>query len=95
MTLRFKLPPGGDVPPVVAARRVGLALDEFREALPQLIARGFPPADTTTGNFDIDAIDEWRRRRFPHLYEGRLTPPATARDAKDVVRERVARLRSG
>jgi hypothetical protein len=101
MTLRFKLPPGGDVPPIVAARRIGLSLDAFRDVLPRLIARGFPPADPTTGNFDLDAIDEWRRRRFPHLYplredlRGRLTSPATARDAKDVVHERVARLRSG
>lgn len=61
MTLRFKLPTGGDVPPVTAARRVGLSLDAFREALPKLVARGFPPADATTGNFDIDAIDAWSK----------------------------------
>jgi len=41
MTLRFKLPPGGDVPPVTAARRMGLSLDAFRDALPELVARGF------------------------------------------------------
>ena len=33
MSLRFKLPPGGDVPPVTAGRRLGLSLDAFNEAL--------------------------------------------------------------
>lgn len=95
MTLRFKLPTGGDVPPVTAARRVGLSLDAFREALPKLVARGFPPADATTGNFDIDAIDAWRKMRYPHLFPSRLTSPSAARDARDVVAERVARIRGG
>jgi hypothetical protein len=48
MTLRFKLPPGGDVPPVTAARRMGLSLDAFRYVLPTLVARAFPQADETT-----------------------------------------------
>jgi hypothetical protein len=61
MTPRFKLPPGGDVPPITAARRMGLSLEAFRDALPELVARGFPQADETTGNFDLDAIDVWRR----------------------------------
>lgn len=95
MTLRFRLPPGGDVPPVAAARRLGLSLDAFQSALPGLLARGFPPADATTGNFDLDAIDHWRRRRYPQLYPDALTAPAGARDARDVVHERVARLRGG
>jgi hypothetical protein len=96
MTLRFKLPPGGgDVPPVTAARRIGLSLDAFQDALPGLLARGFPPADPTTGNFDLDAIDAWRRLRYPHLFANPLTPPPAARDAKDVVAQRVARMRGG
>jgi hypothetical protein len=95
MTLRFKLPPGGDVPPIAAARRIGLSLEAFCEALPALVARGFPPADATTGNFDLDAIDEWRRLRYPHLFAPRLTSPPIARDAKDVVAGRVARIRGG
>lgn len=89
--MRFKLPPGGDVPPAVAARRLGLGLDEFRAALPTLLGRGFPPADATTGNFDLDAIDAWRRARYPQVF--RLTALPAARDAKDVVAERVARMR--
>jgi hypothetical protein len=95
MSLRFKLPSGGDVPPVTAARRIGLSLEAFREALPQLLGRGFPAPDQTTGNFDLDAIDAWRRSRYPQLYTDRLTTPAAARDAKDVVRERLARLSGG
>ena len=66
MTQRFKLPPGGDVPRDVAARRIALSPAEFDKALPALLARGFPPPDPTTGNFDLDAIDRWRRSRHPH-----------------------------
>lgn len=95
MAMRFKLPPGGDVPPVVAARRIGLSLDAFNDALPGLVARGFPPADPTTGNFDLDAIDAWRRGRYPHLFQPGLTLAPTARHARDVVADRVARIRGG
>jgi hypothetical protein len=96
MTLRFKLPPGGDVPPVTAARRMGLSLDAFRDALPELVARGFPQADETTGNFDLDAIDTWRRTRNPHLFSDRLdlrenppTGPVTAPDANEMIRQKI------
>ncbi len=96
MTLRFKLPPGGDVPPATAARRMGLSLDAFRDALPELIARGFPQADETTGNFDLDAIDTWRRTRNPHLLPDRLDlsenplrSPVTAPDANEVMRQKI------
>lgn len=95
MAMRFKLPPGGDVPPVVAARRIGLSLQAFGEALPGLVARGFPAADCTTGNFDLDAIDAWRRARYPQLFREHLTLAPTARNARDVVAERVARIRGG
>src|SRR5258708_40278618 len=100
MTLRFKLPPR-DVPPVTAARHMGMTLEAFHAALPMLLGRGFPPPDETTGNFDVVAIDTWCNTRNPQLFppevfsKDRLTPLATARDAKDVVSERVARLRGG
>jgi hypothetical protein len=99
MTLRFKLPPR-DVPPVTAARHMGMTLEAFRAALPLLLGRGFPPPDETTGNFDVVAIDTWCNTRNPQLFPprengGRLTPLAAARDAKDVVSERIARLRGG
>jgi len=51
MASRLKLLPGGDVPPVTAARRMGLSLDAFSEALLELVSRGFPLAVETTGNF--------------------------------------------
>ena len=87
MIMRFKLPLGGDVPPRVAARRLGLTLEAFKEFLAALICRGFPGADDVTGNFDLDAIDFWRRSRHPHLFQS--APPNTARNAKDVVLERL------
>jgi|SRR5215813_9919202 len=96
MALRFKLPPGGDVPPATAARRMGLSLDAFRDALPDLVARGFPRADETTGNFDLDAIDVWRRTRNPLLFpdcldlsENLLRPPVTATDANEAIRQKI------
>jgi hypothetical protein len=93
--MRFKLPPGGDCPPIAAARRIWLTLEQFDAQLPALLQRGFPQADPTTGNFDLDAIDAWRHQRYPHLFAERLTLAPTARNAKDVVAERVARIRSG
>jgi hypothetical protein len=64
---RFQIIPG-DVPIEVAARRMGMTLEAFKAALPNLIARGFPKTDPDTGNFDLDAIDAWRKTRHPHLY---------------------------
>jgi hypothetical protein len=94
--MRFKLPPGGDCPPIAAARRIWLTLDEFNAQLPELLQRGFPPADSTTGNYCIEAIDAWRcNARYPHLFADRLTLAPTARNARDVVADRVARIRSG
>ena len=74
----------GDVPPAAAARRMGLSESDFLFALPALAARGFPAPDSTTGNFDLTAIDEWRaaRHRSPNS-------EFTARDAGTVVFERI------
>jgi len=94
--MRYKQAPGtGDCPPIAAARALWLTLEAFQAKLPELLARGFPPPDQTTGNFDMDAINAWRRSRFPHLYSARLTPAPAARNASDVVRERMAGLKSG
>lgn len=96
MTVRFKLPPGGDVPPDVAARRLGLSPQAFALKLDALTDRGFPAPDPTTGNFDLDAIDAWRRRRHPQLFSGErllLGPPA--REAHDLTRERLRRVPGG
>lgn len=95
MTQRFKLPPGGDVPRDVAARRIALSPAEFDKALPALLARGFPPPDPTTGNFDLDAIDRWRRSRHPHLFPcDRLLLGPPAGDARST-RERLRSVSGG
>lgn len=85
------------MPPAVAARRMALTLEKFQQDLPGLIERGFPPPDPTTGNFDLDAIDAWRRSRNPHLFSSApvLTPAATALNARDVVRQRLSGARGG
>jgi hypothetical protein len=91
MTRLFQNVVAGDVPVEVAARRMGKKLEEFKKALPNLIARGFPKPDPDTGNFDLDAIDAWRRLRNPHLFGGRAE--FGARDASTVVEERLAAMR--
>lgn len=89
---RFKISPG-DVPVSVAAQRMGMTQAAFATALPNLIARGFPKADPDTGNFDLDAIDQWRRLRHQHLYGGRAE--FGARDAASVAQDRIAAIRGG
>jgi hypothetical protein len=90
--IRHRVDPG-DVPPEKAARRLHLSLGRFEEVLPDLLARGFPPADPTTGMYDLEAIDLWRKNR--HQPAGALTHPPMARNAKDVVRARLAGARNG
>jgi hypothetical protein len=90
--MRFRTEPR-DVPPEAAARRLGKTFAEFDAALPDLVARGFPQADPTTGNFDLAAIDRWCDARHPHLFGGAAA--MQARDAKDVVRDRLAKLKAG
>jgi hypothetical protein len=88
--MRFRIEPR-DVPPGVAARRLGKTFAAFIAALPDLVARGFPQADPTTGNFDLAAIDRWCDARHPHLFGGGAA--MQARDAKDVVKDRLARMK--
>jgi hypothetical protein len=95
MPMRFHLPPGGDVPPHVAARRLWLSLEEFERKLPELLADGFPGPYRVTGNYDLDAIEAWRKSRYPQQFPQTLTLVSRARDAKDVVHERLARARGG
>ena len=89
--MRFGVKPR-DVPPPEAARRLGVDLDKFMQILPNLHTRGFPEADPDTGNFDLDAIDAWRRARHAHLF---LTGATCARDAKSVVNARLGGLERG
>ena len=88
--MRFRIEPR-DVPLQVAARRLGKTRAELESVLPDLLARGFPQADPTTGNFDLAAIDRWCDARHPHLFGGGAMQ---ARDARDVVQNRLAKLRT-
>jgi hypothetical protein len=88
--LRFRVEPR-DVSPQATARRIGLTLGAFRQMLAELQARGFPYPDSTTGNFDLDMVDEWRKRRNSQLSGSTAAP--LARDANAVVPERLERMR--
>src|SRR5262249_55578670 len=83
----------GDVPLEVAAERMGMTAEAFEALLPRLYAGGFPKPDADTGNYDLDAIDAWRRSQHLHLFgdQGEFG----ARDASDVVHDRIAALRGG
>ncbi len=73
MTIRFNVEPR-DVPPDKAARRLGLTLEQFNDVLPQLLRRGFPPSDPDTGNYDLDAIDQWRAARHRRFLQNAAPP---------------------
>lgn len=72
--IRFRVDPG-DVPAEKAARRLHLTLHVFEEVLPNLLLRGFPPADPDTKMFDLEAIDRWRRLRHAQLFDLAPTAP--------------------
>ncbi len=54
----FTVEPRG-VPGAQAARRLGLTEAKFLGLLPDLIDRGFPAPDKTTGMYDLKKIDAW------------------------------------
>ena len=83
--IRFKVEPR-DIPATKAARRLHLSLDEFRAKLTELVSRGFPPADPTTGMFYLPAIDQWMAARF------KLTEDSTSQNDWNLIDERIARL---
>ena len=86
-SIRYHVEPR-DAPPAVAARKLGLTLGAFTEKLPELWQRRFPPADPTTGNYDLRAIDRWRDMLHGQLLSGDM-PTASAADARLVIRERL------
>src|SRR6266700_2363831 len=92
--IRHRIDPG-DVPATKAARRLHLTLDQFRAKLPRLLARGFPPPDPDTGNFGLEAIDEWRidrDRRARNPQANGLTSGNSTDDDQDTIPDRIARL---
>lgn len=90
--VRFRVEPR-DVPPDVAAKRLGVSPARFNEILPNLLNRGFPPADNLTGNYDLEAINRWCDQRHPRLFGLASTP--VAKDAATVVRARLEARRHG
>lgn len=81
---RIKIEPG-DVAPAQAAMHLGLTLAQFDHCKHSLFDRGFPRPDPTTGNYDLDAIVQWRRSRHPQIFPSapRLTPANKPRDARE------------
>lgn len=62
VSIRSKVEPR-DVPPVKAARRLGLTLPEFELVNDSLLRRGFPRPDPTTGLYDLVKIENWMDAR--------------------------------
>ena len=94
MNIRFPVDPR-DVPPQKAARRLGLTLDAFNQIREELLARGFPQPDPTTGNYDLVAINAWMDARSHICRSGDLTVSTTARKAQEVFGDRARRLLNG
>lgn len=88
-----------DIPAEKAARRLHLTVAQFEALKDALFRRGFPRPDPDTGMYDLEAIDIWRRRRQPALYD--LTPPANPEQAligmslRDRLREAKGTRRDG
>ena len=82
---RVRKIPTGDITPAEAADQMRLTTGAFAVWLPSLLDRGFPPPDSTTGNFDLDAITVWRQARFPRLFPTAplLTLVPRLRDARE------------
>lgn len=65
--VRFRLDPAYASPEKIA-RLLCLTPAQFSTCCPKLYARGFPVPDETTGMFDIEAVERWRKRQRPDLY---------------------------
>jgi hypothetical protein len=86
-----RIPVRGDIPAAAVAELLGLSASDFCAKLNQLLERGFPSADTTTGLYCAEAVDRWRLRRHPHLFPELTTAPAAAH-AGAVFDDRLRRL---
>jgi len=93
-SIRFRVDPR-DVPAEKAARRLHLTPSEFSAKLPELIARGFPAPDPTTGMFDLAAIDAWMDGRHDSAHTSTLTLRKSSSNALEVCGERLRRLHHG
>lgn len=73
--IRFRVDPAY-APADKIARRLCLSEAQFEACRPQLFARGFPMPDETTGMYDLEAVDRWRKRQRPDLYPELTRDPA-------------------
>lgn len=89
------LPPEilGDGTLADAGRILNLSEADMRAKLAALVARGFPPADDTTGMIDLDAVVQWRRLRHPSLF-GLMNHQPAAQGRSLEVAERLKRMRA-
>lgn len=88
---RFKIVPR-DVPAHAVARLLGVSEARFADCVSDLLARGFPGPDATTGNYDLKAVEAWQDRRSG--LSGAVTTHM-AKDAGAVVAARIAAMRNG
>lgn len=65
--IRFRVDPAY-APAEKIARRLCLTEPQFDACRVRLFARGFPQPDETTGMYDLEAVDRWRKRQRPDLY---------------------------
>ena len=75
-----------DVPPIAAARILGMTEEAFTKKLAELVVRGFPAPDPTTGNFDKKAIDRWQDLRHPGLFGIEAANAAPLSDIRERLR---------
>lgn len=87
-TIRLRIDPRG-IPPVKAARRLGLTEAHFERLKDKYFAIGFPRPDPISGNYDIRAIDHWFDIRSG------LSNGSSARDASEVFQTRLEAFRGG
>jgi hypothetical protein len=90
-TPRFRIVPR-DVPACAVARLLGVSEARFVDCVADLLARGFPAPDTTTGNYDLKAVEAWQDRRSG--LAGSVTNNM-AKDASAVVADRLKVMRNG
>ena len=88
--VRYKVDPRL-VPPQKAARYLHLTLRQFEDALPSLIARGFPRPCPVIGYFDLTAIDHWLDLQSGI---GRPCQEDDGADLEKTILERIARYRN-
>ena len=77
--MRFHVQPRC-VPPSVAARRIGITENRFREIADTLLEHGFPLPDAVTGNYDLEAIDRYIDRRNAELLARHATSEGAETD---------------